>query len=330
MSSKQRDLSPSNRMLIAIVLLILSSATGCSPNPTESPVQADSVFALGRQIGLLQGADMKEASGIAASIRNPGMWWIINDSGYEPIVYLVDSTGQAQAHYRVDGVKNRDWEDLAVRTHPITGQAELLIAEIGDNRAVYPQKHIYVIDEPQFSTPNLGMDPPLVQPRSYSYVYPDGNRDAETLMVDPLSQAWIIVSKREEQVRVYQFNPEYITGLDSYYTNSEGERLQSTQVDTLRYLLTLSFGAAVAGDISPDGMEVLIKNYDQVFYWKRVSASQSLTELLTRNPALQPYTPEAQGESIAFPRHSRAGYVTVSEKSSASDQPFLFYKRLRE
>jgi hypothetical protein len=317
-------------MLLVIILLLLSSAAGCSANPTESPVQADSVFASAQQIGLLQGADMKEASGIVASVRNPGMWWIINDSGYEPIVYLVDSTGQAQAHYRVDGVKNRDWEDLAVRIHPKSGVAELLIAEIGDNRAVYPQKHIYVIDEPEFISTNLDQDPPAVTPRTYSYVYPDGNRDAETLMVDPLTQAWIIVSKREEQVRVYQFNPEYITGTDSYYTNTEGGRFHSTQVDTLRYLQTLSFGAAVGGDISPDGMEVLIKNYDQVFYWKRQSASQSVADLLGLSPAVQPYTPEAQGESIAFTRVSRKGYVTVSEKSSASDQPLLFYKRLRE
>lgn len=319
-------------MLIAFILLLVSSTSGCNTHRPEVPLlaQGDSVFTSAQQIGLLQGADMKEASGIVASINNPGMWWIINDSGYEPIVYLVDSTGLAMAHYRVDGVPNRDWEDLAVRTHPITGVAELLIAEIGDNRAVYPQKHIYVIDEPQFSTPNLGMDPPLVQTRTYSYVYPDGNRDAETLMVDPLTQSWFIVSKREENVRIYQFNERYITAADSGYANLTGSKFQYSEVDTLRYLVSLSFGQAVAGDISADGMEILIKNYNQVFYWKRESPAESIADVFKRAPTPQPYVPEAQGESIAFPRYSRAGYVTVSEKSSASDQPFLFYKRVQE
>jgi hypothetical protein len=319
-------------MLVAFVLLLVSGISGCTSYRPEMPLlaQADSIFTSAQQIGLLQGADMKEASGIVASINNPGMWWIINDSGYEPIVYLVDSTGQAQAHYRVDGVKNRDWEDLAMRTNPITGVPELLIAEIGDNRAVYPLKHIYVIDEPMFTTSNLRMAPSLVQPRTYSYVYPDGNRDAETLMVDPLTQSWVVVSKREENVRVYQFNSSYIEDADATYANASDTKYQYTQVDTLLYVHALSFGAAVAGDFSADGMEILIKNYNQVFYWKRESPSQSIVDVFKQETLPQPYEPEAQGESIAFTRYSRAGYVTVSEKSSASDQPFLFYKRIRE
>ncbi len=274
---------------------------------------------------------MTEASGIAAAVQHPGMWWVINDSGHAPTLFLVDSTGNAAAHFRIDGVVNRDWEDLSMRIHPKTGRAEVLIAEIGDNRAVYGVKHIYAVDEPSEVPFNLGTAPTPIPVRIYSYVYPDGDRDAETLMVDPVDHSWYIVSKREEEVRLYQFNPDYVDRMDQAYLlgDQPSGAIGTIPVDTLRFHLTLPFTGAVAGDISSDGAEVLIKSYIQVFYWRRDDTSLSLPNLLSQDGRPQPYIPETQGESIAFSRKPQAGYVTVSEKSSAADQPFLYYPRLK-
>ncbi len=292
---------------------------------------ADSVFSSPLRIGTLSGADMTEASGIVASVQHPGMWWVINDSGHPPMLFLVDSTGAAAARYRVEGVANRDWEDLAIRIHPVTGKPQVLIAEIGDNRAVYGVKHVYAVDEPTQLEFNLTSEPEPVQASTYSFVYPDGDRDAETLMVDPFDHTWYIVSKREEEVRLYQFNDAYINQMDRHYM--EGDNASSSvgtiPVDTLKFHLTLPFTGAVAGDISSDGTEVLIKSYIQVFYWSRDNTTMSLPNLLAQDGKPQPYVPETQGESIGFSRKPQSGYVTVSEKSSAVDQPFLYYPRLK-
>ena len=316
--------------LFAFILLV--NIIGCNAAPIAIPVIADPTFGSAVQIGTLLGSDMKEASGIVASIQNHGMWWIINDSGYDPIIYLVDSTGIATAHYRLDGVSNRDWEDLSIRVNPLTGIPELLVAEIGDNSSKYEIKHIYVVDEPSAQESNLSNAPPPITTRVYSFVYPDGKRDAETLMVDPSDQSWYIISKREEEVRLYQFNPEYIQRMDQAF--SDVHKLADSTVpgivDTLIFHITLPFTGAVAGDISYDGSEILVKSYTQVFYWRRDDLSISLSELLSQQGVSQPYLPEAQGESIAFERNQRGGYITVSEKSHESDQPFLFYPRIKK
>jgi hypothetical protein len=319
-------------MVNHLAFVILLHFVGCNEAPLITPVTADSTFGSALQIGVLEGSDMKEASGIVASIQNPGMWWIINDSGYDPIIYLVDSTGIAAAHFRLDGVNNRDWEDLSIRLNPLTGKSELLIAEIGDNSAKYEIKHIYVVDEPNAPDSNLSIDPPRIATRIYSFVYPDGMRDAETMMVDPSDHSWYVISKREEEVRLYQFSPDYIQRMDQAYSEGVYDSGSSLQVaaDTLKFHLTLPFTGAVAGDISQDGNEVVVKSYIQVFYWRRDDITVSLSELLTKPGVPQPYIPEAQGESIAFERKHMAGYVTVSEKSHASDQPFLFYPRLKK
>jgi len=319
-------------MAILFAFVLLVNIIGCNAAPIATPVTADSTFGSAVQIGILQGSDMKEASGIVASIQNPGMWWIINDSGYDPIIYLVDSTGIAAAHYRLDGVDNRDWEDLSIRLNPLTGIPELLVAEIGDNSSRYEIKHIYVVDEPSALGSNLSTAPPPIATRVYSFVYPDGKRDAETLMVDPSDQSWYVISKREEEVRLYQFNPEYVQRMDQAYSDVRNVTENTVQgaVDTLKFHSTLPFTGAVAGDISYDGSEVVVKSYIQVFYWRREDLTISLPELLAQQGVPQPYLPEAQGESIAFERNQAGGYITVSEKSHASDQPFLFYPRLKK
>jgi hypothetical protein len=316
----------------AVIFILILNLWGCDAKPVIDSVAVDSVFSSPVRIGTLTGADMTEASGIVASVQHPGMWWIINDSGHAPIIFLVDSTGRAAAHYRIDGVTNRDWEDLSMRIHPVTRKAELLIAEIGDNRAVYGVKHIYAVDEPSNIQFNLAAAPEPIPARVYSFVYPDGDRDAETLMVDPMDHSWYIVSKREEEVRLYQFNPDYIERMDLAYSQGAGHssNVETSTVDTLRFHLTLPFTGATAGDISFDGSEILIKSYIQVFYWRRDNNSISLPNLLTQEGRPQPYIPETQGESIAFGRKSHSGYITVSEKSSASDQPFLYYPRLKD
>ncbi|MDL5047668.1 hypothetical protein QQ054_16755 [Oscillatoria amoena NRMC-F 0135] len=72
-------------------------------------------------------------------------------------------------------------------------------------------------------------------------------------------------------------------------------------------------------------MEVLIKDYSSVYYWKRTN-TETLTELLRRTPELVPYAPEARGEGIAFSLN-KAGYYTLSEEVDRHIPHLIFYKR---
>ena len=88
----------------------------------------------------------------------------------------------------------------------------------------------------------------------------------------------------------------------------------------------IPFWMIVSGDISPDGQELLLKNYESIFYWKKEPDVPWL-EAIKTNPHRLPYQPEPQGEAVAFTANGQ-GYVTLSEgKNFNGPQHIYFYRR---
>ena len=74
--------------------------------------------------------DLPEASSIAASRRNPGRLWVINDSG-APTVTGIDEEGNAMARVQVGGGASvKDWEDISVGK--CAAGSCIYVADIGD------------------------------------------------------------------------------------------------------------------------------------------------------------------------------------------------------
>ncbi len=71
---------------------------------------------------------------------------------------------------------------------------------MGDNSAVRGSVTIYRVEEPSVSDDRTGQDASLSVSDSIQLTYPDGARDAETLMVDPQDEAVYVVSKREARL----------------------------------------------------------------------------------------------------------------------------------
>jgi hypothetical protein len=281
--------------LIAVAASLVAGAC----ERVSLPGAADARFRDGSEAGELRGANLREASGMIASQRHPGSLWLHNDSGNEPELILVDGTGAAQQRLRVDGVTNRDWEDIARRGDT------LFVAETGDNAAHWDTVFVYAVLEP------ASLADSVVTPVArFPFRYPDGPRDAETLLVDPLSGDWYIVTKREERSRLYRYPAPQRPGVVV--------TLEATDVE-------FPFRLAVGGDVSVDGGEVLVKTYDGVYLWER-SGDEALSRTLARPPLRQPYTPERQGEAIAFALDATA-YYTASEVELDVPQLLLRYAR---
>jgi hypothetical protein len=83
---------------------------------------------------------------------------------------------------------------------------------------------------------------------------------------------------------------------------------------------------SVAGDISRDGRQIIIKNYWVIYYWER-KEGETVPEALSREPILLPYTPEPQGEAIAFFPNGK-GYFTLSEKRMRVEPVLYKYRKL--
>lgn len=281
-------------MRISIFLFVLSSCTA-----PETPPSAESPFASAINTGRLRGADISEASGLVASLQFPGSLWTHNDSGSDPEVFLIDSTGRSQSVIFLESITNRDFEDIA------RDGSTILVADIGDNRAVRDEVRILSFTEPQVIG-NQSITPSAV----YRMTYPDGARDAETLLVDPFTRDWYIITKREASVRVYRYaHPQDPTVV------KELERIPGQ----------LPMTSVVGGDVSPDGTEILVKTYDVVYYWTR-QGNEPLSETLMRSPIEVPYETEPQGEAIAFTL-SGSGFMTTTEEGSNEPQWVKFYRR---
>lgn len=101
-----------------------------------------------------------------------------NDSGGDPLVFVVDREGRTVATTTfTDEV--RDVEALAP-----AGPGAVWVGDIGDNNAVRSSVQVYRVP--------VGRTSQDVRAPSYELVYPDGPRDAESLLVGPDGQLRII------------------------------------------------------------------------------------------------------------------------------------------
>ena len=256
--------------------------------------------------GIIQNDKVAEASGIVSSRLNKGLFWVINDSGNEAKIYLLNAKGEIINSWLINGSQNTDWEDLTIKTDQQTGRSFLIIGDIGDNMAIRNHINILVIEEPEFTNT---LDTAINKFKKYKFKYEDGARDAETILFDPMTEELFVVSKREDNVRVY----------------GTPKILNETDTMLLDYKCSLPFHNVTSGDISIDGKEILLKNYNAIFYWQR-KTNETIIDAMLKDHELLNYTPEPQGESIAWSLDSK-GFYTISEKSWAPEQVLYYFER---
>ena len=130
--------------------------------------------------------ELAESSGLAVSVRNPGLLWSHNDSGNAAVLFALDATGAVRGRVRVP-IRTRDWEDISAARCPL-GDC-LYIADIGDNRLTRRQVQIYRVPEP---APG---DAETARPEVFNASYEDGPHNAEAMFVVD-ADAFIITRDR--------------------------------------------------------------------------------------------------------------------------------------
>jgi hypothetical protein len=305
-------------------LFILLSLLACQQDDVlavmeeEQKVLVSPPFARGNIQGIVEDDRLTEVSGIAASQQHPGSLWVHNDSGNEPLVYLLNQKGETQASYAFRGVEQQDWEDMALGPGPEPGKAYLYLADIGDNAR---QRAVYSI----VRCPEPAMNPPANAAQALDEVtvirfrYPEVSHDAEALMVDPATRDIYIITKSSDKSELFRIP----------YRTSYEDVLVAEKVGQVGHESKTMLDAITASDISTDGQEVLIKSYNHIYYWKRSDQDQPLEELLQTSPLKLAYEPEPQGEAIAFAADG-SGYFSLSEQRFGIRPRLIFYARKQD
>ena len=306
-----------NRMLFFIILLPFWSCkkSGSTISPTDTvkkttPVQVNfakpsynpsaldttKLFNTIPVVNNLARTDLLEISGVAASRTNPGVLYIHNDSGNANEVYLTNGNGANIGTLTITPVGNRDWEDIAVGPGPIPGISYIYIGEIGDNDSKYSSVFVYRFPEPDLTGKTLPYIANIDHIDIMQFKYPDGPRNAETLMVDPATKDIFIASKSSNLCNIYV----------AKYPQS------LTTTTTMTPVVQLYMDKATAGDISGDGTEILLRSNQLIWYWK-VPQGSSISQTLLTQPQVAPYfNNEPQGEGICFAADG-SGYYTDTE-----------------
>lgn len=238
---------------------------------------------------------VNEISGIADSKINPGFLWGQEDSGTPPQLYLINHDGTVAKTIPLKGATNRDWEDMALFDN------DIYIAETGDNNQTYTEYRFYKFPEPASATDTIR------NIETINFTYPDGSHDAEAFLIDPATKNIYIITKRDNPSRIYKLSYPY------------------GSLNVVTYVGSLSYNGVVSAAMSPDGKEIIVKNYTGLFYYKH-SSTRSIEQTLQTSYTKLPYKLEPQGEAISFASNG-TGFYTLSEKGFASAVNLYFYKR---
>ncbi|MFZ3498493.1 WD40 repeat domain-containing protein [Streptomyces sp. 5.8] len=217
---------------------------------------------------------IKESSGLAASRIHPGVYWTHNDSDDGPYVYAVDSaTGKTVARITLTGIGTpRDVEGISLGP-----DGRLYVGDIGDNLGG-SWNHVWIY---RFAEPKTLRDATL-KAEQFTVKYADGPRNAEALMVHPVTGRVYIASKDERAGGLYE-GP---------------ESLSASGTNTFRRIGDVPW--VTDGAFSPDGGRLALRGY-----------------LWARTYPWKDGRPTGDGEAVAAPWQGQAESVTYAADGSA-------------
>jgi len=258
------------------------------------------------QVGTFTSNSLREVSGIVGG-STPGTVWAHNDSGDSARFFAVGTDGTLLGQYSLSGASNVDWEDMA-RGPKAGGGNYLYFGDMGDNDFVRSEIAVYRVTEP---TSTAGGSVSAADYTKARLQYPAAARNAESLMVDPLSGDLFIVTKNPGG-QVYR------AGANVFDTPA--------QVHPLSFLgnVNAPLVQPSAADISPDGLHILVRDRSTTAYLFERSASESVWDALQRPGLPVTLAAEVQGEAIGWAA-SGLGFYTVSEQDGQGPRPLYYY-----
>ncbi len=290
-------------------LLLIPFLQSCflfdGPDPVVPPVVKEDLlpeFTQTPDVFPIQRGLIDEASGITASISMPGNIWVEQDGNTPSEIYLINNSGQYLGAFPIPFF-NRDWEDIAMGPGPETGANYIYLAETGDNAENYEYYKVYRFKEPA----SLQEKNTLFE--TISFRYPDTKSyDTEAMLIDPATKDIYLITKRQFNVNVFRIA----------YPQS------TTDLNTAEFLGAIPYTIITAADISPDGTEILLKNYDAVYFWRRKKDETIIQALSRTRDVGPPYQHEEQGEAICFDIHQK-GFYTLSEIGQSNGVSLYYY-----
>ena len=295
---------------LALACAIAGAVAAGEPGPDARPRFPPAAYEAVALVGSLTNPAIREASGLAVSQVSPDVLWVLNDSGNPAEIYAVGTNGSAMATARIQGVRNRDWEDMASFSRD--GVPYLLIADTGDNQAKHARCQLIVVREPSEADRRQGGT--LVLPVAWmvTFRYEDGPRDCESVAVDAAAERVLLLSKRTRPPVLYEV-PLLATGTTTVAVATRVTELPAWPVperqDPHPY-----WTQPTAMAMAADGQALAVLTYAHIYVFER-AAGDSWRDAVRRVPQCVLLPSEDAGiltqrEALCFARQGRRLWVT--------------------
>jgi hypothetical protein len=204
-----------------------------------------------------------ELSGIVKSRSNKNVFWVHNDSGDQPRVFAIDSTGnfyrsdryKNQEGITIAGATNVDWEDITM-----DNKGNLVIADIGNNGNDRKDLVLYVVPEPSPVASNTTFLKKIFIKYPDQKSFPDAsdfNYDSEAIFF--ANNHFYLLSKDRSDTftKLYRLDQE-----------------KSEEVNVLTFIDKFNIeGKVTAADASEDGNRIAVITYTAIWIFERSTPS---------------------------------------------------------
>lgn len=278
-----------------------NSSPACADEPCYGAVES---------FGQLGSDVVTEVSGMAASHRDPDLYYVIGDEQGTSEVAVVEEDGTLLGRIEIDGLSARNAEDLAVAPcGPGDDTSCLYIGDIGNHVGL---ADLFVHRVPE---PDLEELPAQVTADTLRYAYPGEPADAEALLVDDEGRP-IIISKAWFDDSTGETGPTQV-----FRGGGDGGTLEhlgdlELPLPESPFFADLVGHVVTAADSVPG--RVIIRTYDEIYEYRAGDPDADLGTFPEWPVRSVPTPFQMQSETIAY-RIGGCGYLTTSELTGAID-----------
>ena len=202
-------------------------------------------------VGQVEHQDLKEGSGLTRSHHRPDAFWAHNDSGHDPVLFLLNAKGEHLGALRIIGVDNTDWESVTV-----DAAGGIWIGDVGNNANNRKGLSVMRVVEP----PAGALPEGLKIERRMFIRYPDqkefppekNNFDCEAIFVSGDTMYFLTKHRADRDTKLYRLD------------------LQTTEEEVTLELVQRfhEIGHVTGAELHPNGQRVAVLTFSGIWIFE--------------------------------------------------------------
>jgi hypothetical protein len=286
-------------LAVPLLVALACDPTSNSRNAAKGDYGPDSMGVQPTAISIVPSharRELSENSAAIMSLRQPGVFFTINDSGNDPVLFAMDTTGADRGAWRVRSATNVDWESGSMGPCNAASASPdcVYVGDTGDNMAAHRTRSVYRVHEPAARGQTDS-----VSAERLTYVYSDGPHDVEAMYVAPNGDL-LFITKRMLKAASGAPRPALVFRIapDAWASH---DTVTAQIVDSLSIVPgSAPLRTITDASLAADAKHLAVRTYSQVFIFATDSLTGRVDHSATPSVCNVVVLGEAQGEGVTW------------------------------